>query len=164
MTQKYDVQISSPEILELEIGRRLSQMRIAQDFSQEQLAKEAGISRRTITRVENGKGTSLDTLIRVSRVLGVLEFLIEVFPENSIQPVARLKNKERKVRKRARRKANKNLEAFKKTLNTNNTKTNLIWNVITHSPSQKLVRDVKTGALKWQVKPGSPMKSRKSKK
>lgn len=61
-----------------EIGARLMRARLQANVTQEALAREAGISKRTLERVEHGDSTQFTALVRVLRaldLLGVLERL-----------------------------------------------------------------------------------------
>jgi transcriptional regulator with XRE-family HTH domain len=104
MALQIDFSLAPIPELEAEIGRRLEAARLEQNISQAQLAAEAGVSRRTITRLENGGGVSVETLIRLMRALGIASRLETLLPEPGIRPIdrVRLKGKERK---RARRTA-----------------------------------------------------------
>jgi transcriptional regulator with XRE-family HTH domain len=83
--------------VEAEIGQRLESIRLAQNISQSDLAAEAGVSRRTITRLENGGGISVETLIRIMRALGIANRLEALLPDPSLRPIdqVRLKGKQR---------------------------------------------------------------------
>jgi len=74
-----------------EIGQRLQQCRIALDLTQAALAKEAGISKRTIERVEAGESTQTATLIRILRVLKLLNNLDALLPQAGPRPMDLLK-------------------------------------------------------------------------
>jgi transcriptional regulator with XRE-family HTH domain len=87
--------------VEAEIGRRLESMRLAQNISQTDLAAEAGVSRRTITRLENGGGISVETLIRIMRALGIENRLAALLPDPGLRPIDRVRLKG-KQRQRAR--------------------------------------------------------------
>ncbi len=50
---------------------RIKDLRIAKGWSQEQLATIAGLSTRTIQRIENGEQASLDTLTAIAAALGL---------------------------------------------------------------------------------------------
>ena len=52
-----------------EIGDRLERRRIDAGLTQAQLAEEAGISKRTVERIEAGHSTDFVMLLRVLRVL-----------------------------------------------------------------------------------------------
>jgi transcriptional regulator with XRE-family HTH domain len=98
MSQSIDYELAPISALEAEIGRRLAASRLAENLSQAQLAEEAGVARRTITRLENGEGVSLETLIRVMRALGLARRLESLSPDPKVRPIdrVRLKGKERK--------------------------------------------------------------------
>ena len=56
----------------VELGRRLTGIRLAQNLSQRQLADAAGLGLRTIQRLEQGAvATQLSGFLRVCRVLGL---------------------------------------------------------------------------------------------
>lgn len=79
--------------LEVLLGKQLEAIRLAQNINQAALAIEAGVSLRTITRLEKGDGVSLDTLIRVMRALGLEENLVSMLPSPEISPIDRVRNK-----------------------------------------------------------------------
>jgi putative transcriptional regulator len=103
MAHKLDYIVASPEAIESELGQKLDRLRLSKNINQSTLAKEAGVSRRTISRLENGEGISLDTLIRVMRALGVVDRLATLLPDPTTRPVERIKLGGRE-RKRARMK------------------------------------------------------------
>lgn len=74
-----------------ELGRRLRQMRLDQNLTQQGLADEAGVSVATVRNLENGKRTQLITLIRVLRTLGLLSDLDRLVPEQRPSPIELLK-------------------------------------------------------------------------
>lgn len=83
-----------------ELGRRLAQYRLNQNLTQEALAREAGISLRTLNRMECGEPSQSSNLLRVLRVLGLLDNLEALVPSPSVSPIQQMKLKG-KVRKRA---------------------------------------------------------------
>lgn len=83
-----------------EIGNRIARYRLNQDKTQAALAQEAGVSNRTITRVENGNSIQASSLIRILRALKLLENLDGLIPEPVASPVQQLKM-QGKQRKRA---------------------------------------------------------------
>lgn len=58
------------------IGEQLATWRKLRQLTAAQVADRAGISRYTVMRLESGKGTSLENLLRVARALGVLDMLV----------------------------------------------------------------------------------------
>ncbi len=85
------------EAVQAELGMRLKRERLNQNITQAVLAKQAGISRRTLVAAEKGEGTTLETLIRILRSLGKINQLDQFLPEPLISPIqlAKLKGKVR---------------------------------------------------------------------
>jgi transcriptional regulator with XRE-family HTH domain len=83
-----------------ELGARLARLRLERNLKQADLAVEAGVSKRTVERMEAGGPTQLVNLVRVCRALGLLERLETLVPEATVSPVAQLKQ-QGKERKRA---------------------------------------------------------------
>lgn len=87
-----------------EIGERVSRQRLNRNITQTDLALQAGVARIVVQRLEGGRGCTLENLIRIARVLGILEQLdafLQV-PELSPLQLAKLKGRER-LRAAARR-------------------------------------------------------------
>ncbi len=82
------------------LGERVAAHRLHQNRTQAELAKEAGISKRTLARLEAGESTQLTNLIRTLRALGLLTNLDTLVPPTTPSPLEQLKAKE-KQRKRA---------------------------------------------------------------
>src|ERR1700734_2568801 len=82
-----------------EIGDRLERRRIDAQLTQAQLAEEAGISKRTVERIEAGHSTDFVMLLRVLRVLNLLEALDQSVPDLPQSPLVLLKGRGR-TRKR----------------------------------------------------------------
>ena len=79
------------------IGEFIKQKRLQENKTQAILAKEAGLNRSTLVKIENGESIRLSSLIQILRVLNLLH-LLDVFTiENKISPMeyARLKEKKR---------------------------------------------------------------------
>ena len=84
-----------------ELGRRMAELRLARPMTQAQLAAAAGVSKRTVERLENGAGGQLVTLIRCLRALDRLENLERLLPETPPNPIGLLERRGRE-RQRAR--------------------------------------------------------------
>ncbi|MDF9827570.1 transcriptional regulator with XRE-family HTH domain [Ereboglobus sp. PH5-5] len=97
---KIEQNMSDQPILKI-IGIRLAQTRLSENMTQAQLAKFAGVSKRTLERMENGGSSQLVALIRVCRVLGLVEHFNDLIPELPPSPMTQLKLRGRQ-RKRAR--------------------------------------------------------------
>ena len=56
-----------------EIGTRLTQQRVQAKLTQAGLAEKAGVSKRTVERIEAGSSIQLSTMLQVLRVFKLLE-------------------------------------------------------------------------------------------
>ncbi len=84
-----------------ELGTRIERVRLSRNLTQAALAVEAGVSKRTIERLEAGEtATRLAGFLRVCRVLGLLDRVDQLVPEPTPSPMALLKLRGRE-RKRA---------------------------------------------------------------
>lgn len=81
----------SDEAVLKEIGNRIAQYRLNQDKTQAALAQEAGVSSRTMARVEHGDSVQASSIIRILRALQLLENLDTLIPEPAVSPVQQLK-------------------------------------------------------------------------
>lgn len=86
-----------------ELGDRLRATRILAELSQAELAEQAGISRRTVAKIESGEPVTTLSLMRAMRELGLLEDLDTILPEDRLTPVEVVENKRRR-RQRVSRK------------------------------------------------------------
>ena len=89
-----------------ELGNRIAQYRLNRNQTQDALAKEAGVSKRTLHRIEHGHSTQTSNLIRVLRALGLLENLEVLIPKPAVSPIQQVKM-HGKTRKRASSKPDK---------------------------------------------------------
>jgi len=83
-----------------ELGRRLERRRIDLKLTQAKLAEQAGVSKRTLERMEAGAVTQTRNLIRILRMLDLLQGFEQLIPETGPRPMDLLKFKG-KERKRA---------------------------------------------------------------
>jgi putative transcriptional regulator len=94
------IQDNTPDDLVLrELGERLARTRLEKNLSQAGLAQEAGVSKRTVERVEAGEPVKSNSLIRVLRGLGQLGVLDRLVPEPLPSPVERLRLQGRRRRR-----------------------------------------------------------------
>ena len=83
-----------------EIGNRIARYRINQQVTQADLAEQAGVSKRTVERVEAGASVQFSTVNRILRALDLLPGLERMISEPPVRPMDLLKHKG-KVRQRA---------------------------------------------------------------
>lgn len=79
------------------IGKRLARRRLELELTQAQLAEQAGVGKRTVERIESGGSTQTATLIRIFRILGLLDNFAAFIPEPGPRPLdlLKLRGKER---------------------------------------------------------------------
>jgi transcriptional regulator with XRE-family HTH domain len=82
----------SAETVLSELGGRLARIRLDRNLTQAELAEQAGVSKRTVERLESGAAaTQLSGFLRVCRALGLLERFDALVPEAQPSPIAQLK-------------------------------------------------------------------------
>ncbi len=75
-----------------ELGSRLAAARLARNLTQAALAEEAGLSKRTVERLESGEvAARLSAFVRVCRVLGLVDRLDALVPSPAVSPIDQLK-------------------------------------------------------------------------
>lgn len=90
----------SDKAIAIQIGSFIKHQRIAQNKTQDVLAKAAGISRSTLSLLERGETVTLATFIQVLRVLDQLHFLEHFTIQEFVSPIL-LAKQEKYKRKRA---------------------------------------------------------------
>jgi transcriptional regulator with XRE-family HTH domain len=103
MTQHDSGPGGDPEALRA-LAERLAARRLERNQTQAQLARSAGVSLRTLVRLERGESTQLTNLVRVLRALDLLAPLLEslaaLTPPPQSRPLAQLRSRAR-TRRRA---------------------------------------------------------------
>jgi transcriptional regulator with XRE-family HTH domain len=92
---------NSDEAILEELGRRLAQTRLERNVSQDGLAREAGVSKSTVERIEAGLPVKLTSFIRILRATGQLDLLDRLIPEPLPSPVERLRTHGRRRQRAA---------------------------------------------------------------
>ena len=82
-----------------ELGQRLARQRLNLRMTQADLAAEAGISKRTLERIEAGRSVQLTNLVRLLRVLRLVEHLEALVPDSGPRPMDLLRTKGRQRRR-----------------------------------------------------------------
>ncbi|HEY3865853.1 MAG TPA: helix-turn-helix transcriptional regulator [Solirubrobacteraceae bacterium] len=85
----------------VELGRRLARHRIERNWTQAELAAEAGVGQATVQRAERGESVQMTSMIKLLRTLELLGGLDLAVPESIDLPIAQLEREQRKIRRRA---------------------------------------------------------------
>ncbi len=88
------------EAILTEFGERCARYRLDLRLTQADVAERAGLSKRTVERIEAGASAQLSSIIRLLRVLDLIPGLEIMIPETETRPMDLLKRKG-KIRKRA---------------------------------------------------------------
>ncbi len=96
-----DFQFMTPEEVTADMGRRIRACRLQSNLDQRVVAERAGISRRTLQGLEQGAGSTVETLVRVLKALDRVQALEAFLPEPSVSPIALFEGP--RVRQRAHR-------------------------------------------------------------
>ncbi len=92
--------ILADEAILAEIGQRIANRRVELNLTQADVAKQAGVSKRTVENIESGASGQMSTMIRIFRVLDLMENMDRLIPEAVPKPIDLLKQKN-KIRVRA---------------------------------------------------------------
>lgn len=74
-----------------EVGRRLQRYRLNCRMTQEELAEESGVSKRTVERIEAGKTAQTSNLVRILLKLKLHVNLEVLVPEPQLRPMDMIK-------------------------------------------------------------------------
>jgi transcriptional regulator with XRE-family HTH domain len=85
-----------------ELGLRLARHRLARNWTQADLAAQAGVGVATVQRAEHGRSVQMTSMVRLLRTLGLLEALDAAIPESIELPIVQLERERRGARRRAR--------------------------------------------------------------
>lgn len=80
----------SPGELQAVFGKQLQELRISKNLDQITTAEKAGVSTRALRNLEAGRGSNVETLLRVLKALDSLEGLRLLVPKVSVSPLALL--------------------------------------------------------------------------
>lgn len=69
-----------------ELGQRLKDTRIAVSLTQKELAERAGVSSKTVERIENGENVRIAHVISILRAMNLTENLELLIPEQPLSP------------------------------------------------------------------------------
>jgi len=98
----------SDKALSETIGAFIKHNRLNQNKTQNEVSKDAGISRSTLSLLERGETVTLSTIIQVLRVLDLL-YIMSVFEvNNQISPIEYAKLQKNKRKRASNKKLNTN--------------------------------------------------------
>ncbi len=115
-----NIESMTNQAIAAEIGRRIEQMRLEQNLTQQQVADEIGLSRVSYRNLVSGAG-KFENIIAALRALGRLELVEQFVPEAVFSPMEKLKLKG-KQRQRATGE-----HSAKSDVSTSKQKTGLDW-------------------------------------
>jgi transcriptional regulator with XRE-family HTH domain len=96
-------QLSSSDEWELSLGSQVRSLRISHGLDQRQLAELAGASLGSVKNLEQGRGSTLKTVVRVARALDREDWLAGFAPRVSVSPIDVLRSSRREPRQRVYR-------------------------------------------------------------
>ncbi len=103
-----DLSSLTDEAVLKDLAQRLSRHRIHRNLTQAQLAYEAGVSKRTVERLEAGHSTQLSSFVRILRVLDLLPVLDQLITDTPTSPMAQLRIQQKTRRRASSRRSQKN--------------------------------------------------------
>lgn len=74
--------------LEMRLGAAVRRARLDAELDQITLAQAAGVGDKALRRLESGQGATVATLVAVVGTLGLADWLDELAPEASVDPLA----------------------------------------------------------------------------
>lgn len=86
-----------------ELGERIARRRLDLSVTQADVAEQAGVSKRTVERIESGASAQMSSFIRVLRVLDLLPGLEQMIPETGPSPMALLRHKGKERQRASKR-------------------------------------------------------------
>ena len=91
-----NIKDKSPAAIAEELGQRLKQARLNADLTQVAVARQAGVSRKTVLNAEKGQA-QLESFIAILAALNLLDQLDQFLPVQDISPLqlAKLQGKKR---------------------------------------------------------------------
>ena len=95
-----------PEYIK-ELGQKIKLYRIMKEMSQQDLEDKTGVSKRSISRLEQGESVQLENLLKVLLALDLGENIDLLVPDQTKRPSFYLEKSENK-NKRVRKKTEKN--------------------------------------------------------
>ena len=89
-----------------ELGQKIKTYRVMNEMSQQELEDKTGVSKRSISRLEQGESVQVDNLFKILLALGLGDNIDLLVPDQTKRPSYYLENKDNKP-KRVRKKTEK---------------------------------------------------------
>lgn len=86
-----------------ELGQKIKMYRIMNEMSQQDLEDKSGVSKRSISRLEQGESVQLDNLFKIIIALGLADNIEMLVPDQTKRPsyyLEKAENKPKRVRKK----------------------------------------------------------------
>jgi transcriptional regulator with XRE-family HTH domain len=96
--------------LQIALGERLRRLRLSRNIDQQATADKAGVSKKALGNLEAGRGSTVETLLRVLKALDYLQGIELLAPEITVDPLALLRSTKPQRRVRRPRKARKDAQ------------------------------------------------------
>ena len=100
----------SADELQAVLGGQLKELRLAKNLDQVTTAERAGVSTRALRNLEAGRGSSVETLVRVLKALDSLDGLRLLAPRPVVSPVTLLRHAGKAPRRVRRRRTEERAE------------------------------------------------------
>ncbi len=88
---------------ETTIGEQFRRLRLARNLDQSQLAELAGVSLGSVKGLEQGRGSTLKTIVRLARALDREDWLRSLAPRATVSPIDVLRSSRTEPRRRVYR-------------------------------------------------------------
>lgn len=88
----------SDKEINCEVAKRIKDLRISNKISQEEMSLKTGLSKHTISNIENGKSFTFDNLLKVMRALNIIDRIDVLIPETKENPYRLIKEKSKRQR------------------------------------------------------------------
>lgn len=96
-------QFSSADDWEATIGEQFRTLRLSRNLDQAQLAELAGVSLGSVKGLEQGRGSTLKTIVRLARALDREDWLRGLAPRPTVSPIDVLRSSRTEPRRRVYR-------------------------------------------------------------